>query len=327
MSVGRSFAFILAGLLAIAPTLSSVAQEKYPGKPVRVLVGVNPGGATDVLARIVAHQLSAALDGNFVVENRPGAGGTIAANEAAKAQPDGSTLLISAPTVMVVSPYLYKNLPFSPKDDFVPVSLIAAGPLVLAVNPAVPAKDLPELLQYLRANPGKVSFGSGGQGTASHLTAELFSSRAGVEMVHVPYRGDGQALNDLLGGHVQLMFTAYSLLQPHVDAGTLRILATTALERPSSVSQLPTLHESGLTGLESFGWIGLYAPKGTPAGIIDQLNAAWQERSRLPEVQKQLEAFGGNFLTIESPEAFATFQAQEAGRWADVIQDAGVTPE
>lgn len=327
MPIGRSLAFVLAGMLAIAPALSSKAQEKYPSKPVRVLVGVNPGGATDVLARIVAHQLSDAMGGNFVVENRPGAGGTIAANEAAKAQADGSTLLLSAPTVMVVSPYLYKNLPFSPKEDFAPVSLVGAGPLVLAVNSSVPARDLPELMRYLRDNPGKVSFGSGGQGTASHLTAELFGSRAGVKMVHVPYRGDGQALNDLLGGHVQLMFTAFSLLEPHVDAGKLRVLATTALDRPPSVPQLPTLHESGLTGFESFGWIGLYAPKGTPAGIIDQLNTAWQERSRRPDVRKQLEAFGGTFPAVDTPAAFAAFQAQEAERWASVIQDAGVTAE
>ena len=318
-------------LASAVPPLSlggwASAQPDYPAKPVRLLVGVAPGGAADVFARLYAQKVGEALQRSFVVENRAGAGGTLAADVVAKAAADGYTLLVSAPTVMVVAPYLYKKLPFDPTRDFEPVALLSGGPLVLVVHASVPANNVAELLALAKGKPGQLAFGSGGQGTASHLTAEMFASATGIQLLHSPYKGDGQAVTDLVGGQVQMMFTALSLVDPQIKAGRLKLLAVTSKIRLPSIPQVPTVDESGVQGFESLGWIGLFAPAKTPAAIVQKLALAWNKVRQQPDVEAHFSAMGMGLLRFNSPQEFANFQRSEVGRWSQVIKAAGVQPE
>ena len=318
-------------LASAVPPLSlggwASAQTDYPAKPVRLLVGVAPGGAADVFARLYARIVGEALQRSFVVENRAGAGGTLAADVVAKAAADGYTLLVSAPTVMVVAPYLYKKLPFDPTRDFEPVALLSGGPLVLVVHASVPANNVAELLALAKGKPGQLAFGSGGQGTASHLTAEMFASATGIQLLHSPYKGDGQAVTDLVGGQVQMMFTALSLVDPQIKAGRLKLLAVTSKIRLPSIPQVPTVDESGVQGFESLGWIGLFAPAKTPAAIVQKLALAWNKVRQQPDVEAHFSAMGMGLLRFNSPQEFANFQRSEVGRWSQVIKAAGVQPE
>lgn len=327
MNRRHTFKLLAAAAPALAWGSSTWAQADYPSKPVRVLVGVAPGGAADVLGRLCAQKLGDAWQRSFFVENKPGAGGTLAADAAAKSPPDGYTLLVSAPTVMVVAPFLYKNLPFDPARDFEPVAVLGGGPLVLVVHSGVQANNVAELVALAKAKPDQIAFASGGQGTASHLTAEMFANAAGVKMLHSPYKGDGQGLTDVVGGQVQIMFTALNLADAQIKAGRLKLLAVTSKTRLASVPHVPTLDESGLRGFESLGWIGLFAPARTPAAIVQKLAAEWQKVRRQPDVSARFDAMGMGVINFNSPQEFAAFQRSEVNRWAQVIKAAGVQPE
>lgn len=313
--------------LASAAGFPALAQPAYPNKPIRLLVGVAPGGAADVMGRMFAQRVSEALGGSIIVDNKAGASGTIAAEAAAKATPDGYTLVATAPTVTIVSPHLYKQLGFNPQKDLEPVVLLGGGPLGVLVNADVPAKTLQELLALAKAKPGQIAFGSGGQGTNSHLTAEMLANQAGVELLHSPYKGEGQALTDLLGGQIQLQITGLNLAEPHIKSGKLRLLAITGKSRLPSWPQVPTVDESGLRGFEALGWIGIFAPTKTPAGIKERLAAEWRKARNLPEVAKYFESSGMAYLPSGTPEEFAAFHKSEVTRWASVLQKAALKPE
>lgn len=303
------------------------AQPAYPGKPIRLLVGVAPGGAADVLGRQFAQKVGEALGQNIIVDNKPGASGTLAADAAAKAAPDGYTLLASAPTVMIVAPHMYRQLGFQPQKDFEPVVLLAGGPLGVLVNADLPVRSIQDLIALAKARPGQVAFGSGGPGTASHLSAEMLASMAGIELLHSPYKGEGQALTDLLGGQIQMQITGLNLAEPHVKSGRLRLLAVTGKTRMPSLPGVPTVDESGLRGYESLGWIGIYAPARTPAAIVQRLASEWRKARATPEISGRFEATGMNYIPSGTPEEFLTFQKSEISRWDKVIQKAGIKPE
>lgn len=318
----------LAGLAAgsALPT-QAWAQQGYPSKPIRLLVGVAPGGAADTLGRLFAQKVGDALGGTIVVDNRAGASGTIAAQAGAKASPDGYTLLATAPTVMIVAPHMYKQLGFSPQTDLDPVVLLGGGPLVVLVNAEVPARSLQELIALARAKPRSIAFGSGGQGTASHLSGEMLANQAGVELLHSPYKGEGQALTDLLGGQIQMQITALNLAEPHIRSGRLRLLAVTGKTRLASWPQVPTVDESGLRGYESLGWIAIYAPANTPPAITQRLAAEWRKARATPEVAKYFDSNGMNYIPAGTPEDLAAFQKSEVARWDNIIKKAGLKPE
>jgi tripartite-type tricarboxylate transporter receptor subunit TctC len=317
-------------MAAMAPGMGMQAWAQspaYPAKAVKVMVGVNAGGAADYFARVFAQKMTEATGQSFFVDNKPGAGGTLAADFVAKSPADGYTLLVTAPTVMIVAPYLYKQLNFVPERDFAPIALLGGGPVVMVVNAQVPARTVGEFIALAKQKPGELSFGSGGQGTNSHLTGELFATMTDSKFVHVPYKGEGQALTDLLGGQVQLMFTAYNLVEPHVKSGKLRILGVTGSTRFPPLPDMPTVAESGVKGFLSTGWIGLYAPRNTPAPVIERLSAEWNRARKQPDVNAKFEAMGMNLLAFDTPLEFATFQKSETSRWTQIIKNAGVKPE
>lgn len=300
------------------------AAAAYPARPVRLLIGAPPGGPSDFMGRIYSDSLAPQLGQAFVVDNKPGASGTLAADAAAKAQPDGHTLLVSGPSAITAAPYLFK-LSYDPAADFVPVSMLGAGAFVLAVHPSVPARSVQELLALARAKPGTLAFGSGGNGSSGHLCAELFGSMAGAKMFHVPYKGDGQALTDLLAGQIQVMFTAPNVAVPYAKAGRLRMLAVTTRERVPSMPDLPTVAESGVKDFEYLGWISVFAPAATPRTAIDTLVQAWQKARNAPAVRGKLED-----LAMVAPdrlvsgEPLAQFIRAESMRLGKLIRDTGI---
>lgn len=303
------------------------AQTPTTGKPIKLLVGVAPGGAADVMGRMFAQKVGEALGQSVIVDNKPGASGTLAADAAAKTPPDGLTLLASAPTVMIVAPHLYKNLGFNPQKDFEPVVLLGGGPLALVVHADTPARTPQELVALAKAKPEQIAFGSGGLGTASHLSSAMFASQAGLRLIHSPYKGEGQAINDLLGGQVQMMITAYNLVEPHVKSGRLRLLGVTSKTRMAALPQTPTLDESGLGGYESLGWIGIYAPAKTPLALRQRIAAEWRKARATPEIATKFDSTGMGYIPSGTPEEFAAFQQAETVRWAKVIKDANIQPE
>lgn len=303
------------------------AQTGFPNKPIRLLVGVAPGGAADAMGRLFAQKVGEALGGTIIVENKAGASGTIAADAAAKSAPDGYTLLATSPTVMIVAPYIYKQLGFTPQKDLDPVVILGGGPLGVLVNADVPVKTLQELIALAKAKPNSIAFGSGGQGTASHLSSEMLANQAGIELLHSPYKGEGQALTDLLGGQIQMQITALNLAEPHIKSGRLRLLAVTGKTRLASLPQIPTVDESGLRGYESLGWIAVYGPAKIPAAISQRLAAEWRKVRATPEVAKIFEASGMAYIPAGTPEDLAAFQKAEVIRWERIIQKAGLKPE
>lgn len=312
-----------------APWLASAAPAAgYPTRPVRLLVGAPPGGPSDFLARIFGDSVGPVLGGSFVVENRPGASGTLAADLAAKSAPDGHTLLVSGPSGISVAPHLFPKLPYDPAADFAPINMLGAGAFALVVHPSLPVKNVAELIAYAKAKPGAISFGSGGNGSSGHLCTELFSSLAGVKMLHVPYKGDGQAVADLLGGQIQLMFTAPNVAMANVKAGKLRLLAVTTRDRVSSMPDVPTVHESGLRDFEYLGWIITFAPAATPRPVLEALSASWQKVRTTPAVRTKLEE-----LAMVAPdrlvagEPLRQFLRAESTRLGKVIRDAGIRVE
>jgi tripartite-type tricarboxylate transporter receptor subunit TctC len=302
----------------------AVAQS-WPNRPVRFLVPFAAGaGINDIMARLVGQHLGGLLGQPVVIENRPGSGGIAGTDAAAKAAPDGYTFLMTNVS-LVTSAYLYPNLAYDPQKDFVPVTLVATSPLLLVVHPSVAAKSVQEFIALAKANPGKLTFGSGGIGSTPHLSVELFESAAGFEAVHVPYKGGAPALNDLIGGQLAFMIENMPGTMPFVKQGKLRALAITSAKRSPLEPSLPTLAES-VPGYEVVGWQGLFAPAGTPPEIVSRLQLDVGKLLRYPEVRDRLAALGADAVG-SAPADFAAFVREENVRWSKIIREKGIRPQ
>ncbi|MFU1929078.1 tripartite tricarboxylate transporter substrate binding protein [Bordetella hinzii] len=316
---------VMAGCaLALAATLAQAA-DNYPSKPVRIVVPFAPGGATDIMSRLVAERLTAKIGQPVIVENKPGGGTMIASDYVARAEPDGYTLLMAASS-LGIAPSIYAKVNYDPIKDFAPVSQVASVVHVLEVHPSVPAKTVGELIAYLKANPGKVSYGSVGAGSSTHLEAELFNSMAGVQMAHIPYKGSAPALNDLVAGRIQVMFDAWASSGPFVKDGRLRALAVTTAQPSASVPELATMSASGLPGYSAMPWLGLVAPAGTPKPVIDTLYRAVAEIVKEPAVKTKFSDLGLDIIGSD-PQAFGAFIKQDIATWAKVARDANIRLE
>jgi len=291
-------------------------------KPIRIVVPFPPGGATDILARDVAQKLTEAWGQQVIVDNRPGAGGNIGSELVAHSAPDGYTLEMGTVGTHAINASLYAKMPYDHVKDFAPVILVAGVPNVLVVNNAVPANSVAELIAYAKANPGKLNFASSGNGTSIHLSGELFKVMAGVQMTHIPYKGSAPALQDLLGGQVQLMFDNLPPSLPQIKAGKVRALAVTSLTRAPALPDVPTIAESGLPGFEASSWFGILAPAGTPPAIVAKLNAEIAKWLATPEAKEKLAKQGAN-AAGGTPEDFAKHIAAETAKWAKVVKDSG----
>ncbi|HWA38051.1 MAG TPA: tripartite tricarboxylate transporter substrate binding protein [Burkholderiales bacterium] len=310
-------------LISLACGTPAAAQE-FPTKNIAIVVPLAPGGGTDVLARVVAAKLKDRFGQPVTVENRSGAAGNIGADFVFKAAPDGHTLLFTQPAPLVVNKALYGKLTYEP-EQFVPIALVSLQDMMLAVNPAVPAQNLQELIAYAKANPGKLNFGSSGAGSAPHLAVELFSSMAGVKMVHVPYKGSGESMTATLGGQVDLTFFAFSSALRHVQAGKLRAIAVGAPKRNPQLPNVPSVGEA-LPGYAATSWTAMVAPPGTPAPVASKLAQAVTEIVRSPEVQKRLVDAGDGSFDM-TPEQMAAFLREERQRWGSLIKAIGVTAQ
>ena len=309
-------------LLATVAAVPFAAAQAYPAKPIRLVVPFPPGGPLDVIARTIGQKATEDWGQPVIVDNRPGAGGDIGADIVAKSAPDGYTIVMGALSTHAVNVTLYGNLPYDPIKDFAPIGLVAITPNVLVLNPNVPATSVQELIRYAKANPGKLSFGSGSNGSAGHLAGELFKVDAGVDMVHVPYKGGAPAMQDLLAGQIQLMFDNLANSMPQVKAGKLKALAVTTAKRSSLVPDLPTLTEAGVPNFDIYTWFGLLAPAGTPKDIIAKWNAELVKILGTPEVKERLLAQGAE-PAPGTPEQFAALIKSEIPKYAKIVKDSG----
>ncbi|MBU3589588.1 tripartite tricarboxylate transporter substrate binding protein [Polynucleobacter sp. 80A-SIGWE] len=304
----------------------AIAQASaYPNHQIKIISPFATGGIADGFSRIIAQGLSEAYGQPVIVENKTGGGGNIGADFVAKSPADGYTLIMGSIGTHAVNPYLVKSMPYDPLKDFVPVAFVLDAEGLLAVNPNVPVKNVSELIAYIKANPGKVSYGSGGIGTASHLAGELFVLMTKVDMTHIPYKGNALAITDLIGGQTQLMFATMPTILPYVKSDKLRGLAVTGATRDPSMPDLPSISET-LPGFDVKNWIGLFAPVGTPPAIVKKLHVEIGKIMQQPAVQKKLESEGAKYYAM-SPEAFGAFQKKEAARWGKIIKSAGIKPE
>jgi tripartite-type tricarboxylate transporter receptor subunit TctC len=314
----------IAGALCLAAAGAASAQApKYPVKPVRMLVGFAPGGATDIIARLLAPSLGESLGQTIVVENRPGASSQIAGELVARGAPDGHTLLMTTQTLMTSQMIEGKTFPDLTKD-FAAVSLSATSPLILVLNPSLPVKSLKELIALARARPGELNYGTGGLGTTPHMSGELLATQARIKIVHVPFKGEAPALIDVIAGHVPMMFSNITASLGYVQAGRLRMIAQTGLKRSPVVPGVPTLAESGLPGFEIIGFFGVMAPAGTPRAIVDRLNGELAKSMSRPDVRKQYAAQALDPGTLSAGE-YAAFIKDQAVKFGKVIRDAGIT--
>jgi tripartite-type tricarboxylate transporter receptor subunit TctC len=323
MSIER---VVSAGLIAASVCLAGDAPARaqpYPARPIRIIVPTPAGGPVDVIARLVGNYLSSTVGQPAVIDNRPGAGNTIGSKEAAQAEPDGYTLLYSSASGLVLAPMLQKNAGYGPLVSYDPIALVAQSSNILVVHPSVPARSVQELVAYAKANPGKVNFSSGGIGVLPHLLGEWFKSAAGIDIVHVPYRGGGPSINDLVAGQVQMTFEGVSVLLPLIESGRLRPLATTSARRLPQLPDLPTMVESGFPGFVSTSWTGLLAPAHTPGPMIARLNAQINEAVKSAEFTAALaklsnEPLGG------TPQDFREVMARDIAKWAPIVQALGL---
>ena len=315
---------LLAGAaLALASTLTAAAG--YPERPVSVIVPFPPGGSTDMIARILAAKLQEKIGGTFVVENKAGATGTIGATFVARAKPDGYTLLVSSLAPFAVNPFLQKGLPYDPAKDFDPISVLVQAPNVLVANPKVPVNSLSDVIAYLKKNPDQVSFASSGAGSSDHLTAELFWQATGTHGLHVPYKGGGPAIQDLIGGQVQLSFQNLNAVITQIKAGTLKAIAITSRNRSPLLPDVPTLEESGVKNADVYSWQAIAGPRGLPADVKARLHEAIVAAMNDPDAKKKLTDLGFE-IVANTPEQFAAFQKQELARWQKVITTAHIQP-
>lgn len=320
-------ALITGALAALAwPGLATAQATAGGGRSIRILVPFTPGGTTDILARVLGPKLSAALGQNVIVENRPGAGGSIGATEAARAAPDGLTLLMGHIGTLGVNPSMYPKLGYDPVKSFAPVAWVAQVPNVLVVPASSPARTFREFLDLARARPGRLTYSSGGNGSAAHITFESLKLRTRVFMLHIPYRGTAPSVSDLIAGQVDATFTGAPAVLPHVRSGRLRALAVSSAARIPTLPDVPTVAESGYPGFEADQWYGIVAPAGTPAALIARLNAEVNKALALPEVAQQL-ATEGAVPMATTPQAFGELIAREIPRWAEVVRAGNVRPD
>lgn len=303
---------------------TSALAQAYPTKPVTIIVPFAAGGTTDILARIIGQALTAELGQSVVVDNRAGAGGNIGGQAAAKAAPDGHTLFMGTVGTHAINASLYKKMPFDPVKDFAPLTRVANVPNLLVANPAQPYKSVKDLIAYAKANPGKVNFGSSGNGSSIHLSGELFKSLAKVDMQHVPYKGSAPAVTDLLGNQIGIMFDNMPSAIQHVRSGKLVPLAVTTAKRSPELPNVPTIAEAGVPGYEATLWFGMFAPAGTPAPVLAKLNAAIVKVLAQPDVKKKINEQGAEVYS-ETPEQFAAFIQAESVKWGKVVKESGAS--
>jgi len=315
-------AFAFGALVASTP---AHAQSGYPGRPIHLYVPFPPGGGTDLMAREVAQGIGAALGQPVLVENRPGAASITATAMVAKMPADGHALLFTSSHYAIL-PGLYKSLPYDPRKDLVPVSLVARVPMILVVNPSLPARDVKELIALAKSAPKPLTFASSGTGGVAHLSGELFKSLAGIELLHVPYKGAGPAMNDLRGGHVQMMFDAIPTSLPHIRAGALRPLAWTGSQRSPVLPDLPTIAESGVPGYASEGWVGMFAPAGTSSEIVQRIGREVRAVLDQPAVRERQLGLGFE-VVASAPGEFATQLEAEFAKWERVVRESGTKAE
>lgn len=321
----KTFIATIAIAIALASTTACIAQS-YPVKPVRFISPYAPGGGTDTMARVLAQRLSENLGRQVIVENRPGGGGIVGTEAAAKAPPDGYTILLGSKGPLTVNPALYAKLPYDTVRDLAPISLVSIVPAVLAVHPSLPVNSVKELIALARARPGELTFSSSGNGGSGHLSGEQFAALAGAKMVHVPYRGTGPATTAVLSGEVTLSFGNMVALMPHVQAGRLRVLGVTSAKRVSAAPQVPTVAESGLRGYEYVTWYGVLAPAGTPRDVIAKLNTELVRIARQPDMKDKLTGEGGDVVG-STPEEFAAYIKSELVSSAKLVKSANVKPD
>jgi tripartite-type tricarboxylate transporter receptor subunit TctC len=315
-----AFIFIWCGII-------SIANAQLPNeKPIRIIVPFSNGGPTDVVARVLGPKLSSILKRPVVIENKVGATGGIGALFVAKSVPDGDTLLLGTSSIMAASPSLTLNLPYDTVNDFSPISLVATIENILVVNPNLPVKNIKELVAYAKENPGKLTYASSGIGSTYHLGAELFSSQTGIQWVHVPYKGAAPAIQDVLAGHVQVMFDNVSSAIPNIKAGRLKTLGVASLKRYPALPDVPTISEQGVTGYETTIWLGLFAPANTPQTTVVQLNKAIREAVNSAEYKDKL-AFLDMQPVVSSPQELTKLLKADTAKWAKVVKDAGIKPE
>ena len=321
--VARSM-FALAAMLIALISLQVNAQSAtaYPTKPIKIVVPFPPGGATDILARAIGFELQKTWGQSVVIENKPGAGGNTGADLVAKSPADGYTLIMATVGTHAINMSLYAKMPYDAVKDFEPIVLVAGVPNLLVVHPSVPAKSVKELTALAKAQPGKLNVASSGNGTSIHLAAELYKQMAGVDILHVPYKGSAPAVADLLGGQVQLMFDNMPVSLPHAKAGKLRALAVTSLKRSPALPDVPTMDVEGLKGFDATSWFGLLAPAGTPKDIIAKLNSASVAALATSEMRERLAAQGADPVG-NTPEQFATFIKAEIEKWAKIVKASG----
>jgi len=319
----------LFALLLAAATWGAQAQQPaaWPRQPVRVIVPFPASGATDLVARVVTQRVAQDLGQQFVVDNKPGAGGTIGTAEAAKARPDGNTLLLTTSSTHAISPHLMPRLAYDPQRDFVPVAHVADAPSVLLVTPSLPVKTVAELIAYARAHPGQLNYATSGNGTIVHLNTAAFAAQAGIEMTHVPYKGTALAIPDLAAGQVQVLFDSLPTGMPHVKSGRLRALAVTSAQRSTLAPELPTLAESGLPGFSSVTWFGVYLPAGASPALVQRVHDAFARAIQAPEVAQSLARLGVEPARPSTPAQFAALVQADSARWASVIRQHKITLE
>lgn len=319
--MNRTLTFLCIFLCALGAALPAIAQP-YPSKTVRILVGFAPGGSTDIVARLIAQEMTKNVGQQVVVDNRPGAGGNIAAELASKAPPDGHTLFACTTGVFAIQPFLYSKLPYDPEKGLSPVTQTGSLPYIIVMHPSLPAKNVKEFIAIAKARPGQINYASSGVGTASHLSAALFASAAGINMTHVPYKGTGNAMSDLLAGQVVLMFDQPVSSLPHVQAGKLRVLGISSGKRFSTLKDIPTIAEQGLPGFEAISWAGICAPGGTPKPIVDRIYSEVAKVLKVPELRDRLLRDGIEPIG-STPEQYAEHIKKEAVKWSKVVKDSG----
>ena len=315
-----------ATFLALSGVIGLAEAQTYPSRVITLVIPFAPGGSTSIVGRVIADKMSQLLGQSIVVDNRPGAGGTVGTKYVAKSDPDGYTLLLGYTGTLAIGPSLYKEVGYDPSKDFAPIGMIGNAPSALVVHPSFPAHTVAELIAYAKANPGKVNFGSAGVGSVNHITGEYFARTAGIQLVHIPYKGTGPALTDLLGGHIPMALAPIPATNPNVAAGLLRALAVTSKTRSNLLPEVPTISETGLTGFEASLYYGLVAPAGTPRPVIDRLNTELRAALASDEVKKQL-GLDGTEITSGSPEDYADFIDKDEKKWSELVKASGVEQE
>jgi tripartite-type tricarboxylate transporter receptor subunit TctC len=311
----------IAAAILLAAAASLAQAQAWPSRPIKLVAPFSPGGFTDVVARILAQKLGESLGQPVIIENKPGAGSTIGTDYVAKSKPDGYTFAIVS-TTHVSSPWLYKSIPYDAIKDFTPVMKLVEGPYVMIANPGVPAKSVAELLALAKAQPDKINFASSGNGSAQHLVGAMFASMAGIKLNHVPYKGSGQAMQDIVGGQVQLGFVGMPNALPYIPSGRLRALAVTTRARAHDLPDVPTMDEAGIKGYDATIWLGMLAPAGLPHDILARMNSEVIKALASPETRKLIQAAGVEVST-SSPEEFASLLRSELDKWGKVVKSTG----